>query len=63
LNKNGQIHELTRVVYFTDKQLVLVLTSIEKNSLSNKHENINVREFRINVEKMCGSKFKAKLLG
>jgi len=63
LYKNGQIQELSCVVYFTNEQLVLIATSIEKNSLSKKHENIYVKESRNNIEKMCGSKFKTRLLG
>jgi len=63
LYKNGQVQEYDNAIYFNGKQLVMVLTSIEKHSLSKKHGNVYVRKNRDSIEKICGSKIKTKLLG
>ena len=61
--KNGQSQGKFNPIYLRENQLVWLTYTLEKSSLSRKHDNVYVKQLRAELEKMCQAKFQAKTLG
>ena len=60
---NGQRQWYLNASYFDGNRFVWVVSTLEKNSLAPKYDNFYVKKYRKELEKLCGSKLKVRLLG
>jgi predicted nucleic acid-binding Zn ribbon protein len=62
-SQNGQSQDAFPLTYLYENRLICLTHTLEKTSLSRKNDNVYVKRYRSELEKMCQAKFQVKTLG